>query len=451
MSDLITLGTDFSPHAARAAEVACAFAARERARVLLIHAREGTSGDEGRLRAEAERLSALTRDVAVEPRLEAGIPDEVLSALTGDDQAKMVVVGALGRRDPARWVLGSVAERTAETSRAPVLIVRDAAPLLAWLRGERRLRVVLGFDFSEASTEALAWINTLERLGPCDVVVGHVMWPPEEHKRPSGQKTGASFATSPDLETVLRSDVGRAVRKHVWRDTPQVRVKLVSGRRAPALAALAAEERADLLVIGSRHIHGQGRLWQEAISRGALFHATMSVACVPVGPRAKAPKAEAPVDQDEVSLARRLEAHPFLRGASGNVLHRLVSISREMVFERGASLFKEGGEAKTLFLVERGLVALEIDVIGRGQTQVESVREGDVVGLSWLFPPYRWHLDGKAIEPTSVLAVDAERLRTWMKEDPEIAEVMASRLVSRLYERLERMRMRELDLYRGGS
>lgn len=153
-------------------------------------------------------------------------------------------------------------------------------------------------------------------------------------------------------------------------------------------------------------------------------------------------------EQLAADIVKKLEAHPFLRGASVEVLRRLASITREVAFDRGAVLLAEGDDANTLFLLESGLVALEISVPGKGVTRVESLRGGDIVGLSWFLPPYRWQLDGKAVEPTRALAIDARLLREWMGADAEIGRAIAMRLVGQLYERLEHVRLQRLDLYR---
>ena len=147
-------------------------------------------------------------------------------------------------------------------------------------------------------------------------------------------------------------------------------------------------------------------------------------------------------------LARKLDAHPFLRGGPPDVLLRLASIAREESFAPGSGLLREGDEADALFLIESGLVALELNIPGKGPERLESLRGGDILGLSWLFPPYRWHLDARAIEPTSAIILDARRLREWMDGDPEIARALATRLVRQLYERLERVRLQRLDVYK---
>jgi CRP/FNR family cyclic AMP-dependent transcriptional regulator len=460
---VILCGTDFTPRAAEAAEVASAFSLRTGEPLLLVHSLEEIGADAAieNLRAESERLRALFPGLHIETQLETGIADEVLTGLArlftaawaqGDQSARLIVVSSLGRRAPARWVLGSVAERTAQASPVPVLVVRDKHPFVSWLRGEHRLRIVVGFDFSETSTPVLRWVGDLARIAPCDIIIGHVTWPPEERKRQGAHWAVGAHKRFPQLEVLLKSDLARRLREHPWKDgPPSLRIKLSSGRRAIALSELAAEEKADLLVVGSRQVHGPSRLWQESVSRGALYHAQMSAACVPtlaLPAHAKPPAPEPPVDEDDIDLVRKLEAHPFLRGVSGEVLRRIASISHEESFARGAVLLREGGEADTVFLLESGLVELELNVPGKGPARLESLRAGDILGLSWLFPPYRWHLDAKAVEPTSVLAIDARMLREWMKADAEIGQAVATCLVGQLYERLERVRMQRLDLYK---
>ncbi|HEY0839479.1 MAG TPA: universal stress protein, partial [Vulgatibacter sp.] len=431
--------------------------------LLLVHALEG-GGDEaaiGMLQAEAERLQALFPGLHVEPRLEAGFADEVLTDLARpfatawereEQSVRLIVVSSLGRRTPARWVLGSVAERTAQASPVPVLVVRDTNPFVSWLRGERHLRVVVGFDFSETSAPALRWASDLGGIGPCDILVGHVTPPPEGRRRRGASWAAGAHENFPEVEALLENDLGRALRGYAWIDgPPRLRVEFSSRPRAIALAGLAAEENADLLVVGSRQVHGPSRLWQESVSRGALYHARMSVACVPnlaLPGRARLPAPERSAGGDDIDLERKLEAHPFLRGVTGELLRRIASISRQEDFAQGAVLLREAGEADTVFLLETGLVALELNVPGKGPARLESLRSGDIVGLSWFFPPYRWHLDAIAVEPTSVLAIDARRLRVWMKEDVELGQALVTRFARQLYERLERVRMQRLDLYK---
>lgn len=110
----------------------------------------------------------------------------------------MLVVSSVGRRGLSRWLLGSVAERTAESSSVPTLVVRDAACFEAWARGERSLKIFVSTDFSASSDAALRWAAGLRQIGPCEIIAGYVDSPPEEAARLelSGQHVPLTFSIS---------------------------------------------------------------------------------------------------------------------------------------------------------------------------------------------------------------------------------------------------------------
>ncbi|MCC6750623.1 MAG: cyclic nucleotide-binding domain-containing protein [Deltaproteobacteria bacterium] len=140
--------------------------------------------------------------------------------------------------------------------------------------------------------------------------------------------------------------------------------------------------------------------------------------------------------------------HPFLHGLTEAQVESLKAQAQR--FEPGAFLTREGEEARTLYLLVHGRVSLELHVPGRGVTQVETIGAGDIIGLSWNFPPYRWHLDARASEPVEAFAIDAPHLRGRIEDDPEIFRVLTIRLMHLMYERIERLRMHRLDVYGAG-
>ncbi|MCP3164626.1 hypothetical protein [Myxococcus qinghaiensis] len=58
----------------------------------------------------------------------------------------------------------------------PFLVVREGAGLEAWARGQRALRVMLGVDRSRSFEVARDGVKALAKVGPLDVVGGHVFW-----------------------------------------------------------------------------------------------------------------------------------------------------------------------------------------------------------------------------------------------------------------------------------
>ena len=86
-----------------------------------------------------------------------------------------------------------------------------------------------------------------------------------------------------------------------------------------------------------------------------------------------------------------------------------------MRFEAGQYLFHEGESADQFYLLRHGRVALELRDPARGAVTLQTLREGEVFGLSWLVPPYRWTYDARAIDLVRAIAIDAACLRRKMR------------------------------------
>jgi CRP-like cAMP-binding protein len=92
-------------------------------------------------------------------------------------------------------------------------------------------------------------------------------------------------------------------------------------------------------------------------------------------------------------------------------------------------------------------VALEMSAPGRGTMTFQTLHEGDIVGVSWLLPPYRWRYDARAVELVRAIGMDAKCLRGKCDTDHDLGYEMMLRFVPVLVERLQSTRMQILDVY----
>lgn len=148
-------------------------------------------------------------------------------------------------------------------------------------------------------------------------------------------------------------------------------------------------------------------------------------------------------------LRRLLEEHQFLRGLSPAQTNVIVSCAKNLRFAQGEFLLREGQAADMFYLLRTGRVALEINVPGRGPTQMESLVAGDMLGVSWLVPPARVHFDARAVDAVVALAFDGACLRGKMDSDPALGYALTRRVLAETYKRLERVRLARVDVYRG--
>jgi CRP-like cAMP-binding protein len=147
-------------------------------------------------------------------------------------------------------------------------------------------------------------------------------------------------------------------------------------------------------------------------------------------------------------LHRVLEQHDFLQGLSTDQAHVLVSCVKNVRVGEGDFLLHEGQPAAVFYLLRTGRVALEVHVPGRGTLQMEHLGPNDMLGLSWLIPQHRAHLDARALEPTVALAFDGACLRGKMDVDPALGYALTLRILAETYRRLERVRLARVDVYK---
>jgi CRP/FNR family cyclic AMP-dependent transcriptional regulator len=147
------------------------------------------------------------------------------------------------------------------------------------------------------------------------------------------------------------------------------------------------------------------------------------------------------------NLARIIAEHPFCKELETYYLDLLTSCASKVRVEKDFYLFREGGEAHHFYLIREGKIALEISAPPRSALIVEALSEGEMLGWSWLVPPYRWRFGARAVEPACVIALDAKCLRGKCEKNPHLGYELLKRTVEIMGQRLEASRFRMLDLY----
>jgi nucleotide-binding universal stress UspA family protein len=289
----IVCGTDFSATATEAVDIAAALAKRLGAKLVLVHVDEflglapvdpqtfeaALSEKQSALEDEANRLRSLGTEVKAN-LLSGSAFDQLVTAAT-DANGRLIVVGAVGHGLAQRLLVGSVAERTAESSPISTLVVRPGGRLASWIRGEHALKILVGYDFSAASDAALGWVNKLGEIGTFQVTVLYSNWPPDEARR-LGYEGPLPLVTNPaDVQRKLERDLKKRVTKLLPRREVTVVVEPGWGTPEGYLFEMASRQKVDLIVVGTHQRHGLGRVLLGSVSRAVLHHTKVAVAVVP--------------------------------------------------------------------------------------------------------------------------------------------------------------------------
>ncbi|NVJ10489.1 universal stress protein [Myxococcus sp. AM001] len=346
----IVCATNFSDAARRASTLAAELARKAGTSLWLVHVLNPDSvrafgqallgSAEAVLSDETKRLEKL--GAKVEPVLLTGEPAVMLEAFCREQRASLVVASRDVDESPFGGEGGTV-DRMAQSLTVPLLVMRDPAPLEAWARGARPLKVLLGVDRSLPFEAARDWVLTLRKGGRVDVVGGRVYWPEEEARRLGLRQAMAYGEAPPELQQALERESAELLAPLADAGAPvRVRVEAGVGRIADHLVELAEQEQVDLMVVGTHHRRAMGRLW--SVSRHVLRLARMSVVCVPsqamtVGVDTPLPEyREVMVATDFSETGNRAVAHACALTSPGGTVHLVHATESKPSLEEEAQL-----------------------------------------------------------------------------------------------------------------
>lgn len=146
-------------------------------------------------------------------------------------------------------------------------------------------------------------------------------------------------------------------------------------------------------------------------------------------------------------LKHILSEHPFFKDLKEEYLDLVVGCASNVRFDAGKMIHHEGEEANQFYLIRTGKVSIQMLTPNKGPVIIETLDQGDILGWSWLVPPYTWHFDTKALELTRMIALDGKCLRTKCENDHNLGYELLKRFVDIIARRLESTRLQLLDIY----
>lgn len=144
-------------------------------------------------------------------------------------------------------------------------------------------------------------------------------------------------------------------------------------------------------------------------------------------------------------LNKLFDEHPFtkkLKPAHQTILATSAVIE---AYDIGHSIFRAGEDANNFYLIVTGEVALELHTPENRLRTLQFLRDGEVLGWSWLIAPYQWRFGARASKPTKLLVLDGKLLRITCEENPEFGYAILKQLALIIGKRLEITQMRLLS------
>jgi len=147
------------------------------------------------------------------------------------------------------------------------------------------------------------------------------------------------------------------------------------------------------------------------------------------------------------TLEHIIAEHPFCSSFAAEHCKLVAGCARNVRFEAGSYLARENDPADTFFLLRSGKVAIETSSPSGRPLVVGTLGAGDIVGASWLVPPYRWIFDARAAGPVRAIVLDATCMRAKCEADHDLGYAMMKQFVPTVVSRLQAARLQTLDMY----
>jgi CRP/FNR family transcriptional regulator, cyclic AMP receptor protein len=150
-------------------------------------------------------------------------------------------------------------------------------------------------------------------------------------------------------------------------------------------------------------------------------------------------------------MATRVELHPFLAGMNRTQLALLTDCAIAIRFKKEQTIFREGEPANRFYLLESGKVILESGAGLGDPVVIDTIGAGDLLGWSWMFPPYTWHFTARAVEPTEALFFYGTILREYCEKDHSLGYELLKRMTVVMNRRMQAARNKMLAVHQGSA
>jgi CRP-like cAMP-binding protein len=120
-------------------------------------------------------------------------------------------------------------------------------------------------------------------------------------------------------------------------------------------------------------------------------------------------------------------------------------------FKKGETILQEGDFANRFYLIESGKVVLQSVASFGEPVVIETIGAGDLLGWSWMFPPYVWQFTARAVEPTTAIFFYGTILREYCEKDHSLGYELFKRMSVVMMKRLQGARKQMLSSQAHGA
>jgi CRP-like cAMP-binding protein len=146
------------------------------------------------------------------------------------------------------------------------------------------------------------------------------------------------------------------------------------------------------------------------------------------------------------ALRASIAKHRFFRGLGADCISLLADCAMQTRFRQDVLIFAQGDVANRFYLIESGRVALEVEQQGEDAIRIQTLGPGDILGWSWLFPPYVWRFSARSLEATRAIFFYGTWLREQFEQHPGLGNELMNRTAEVVVGRLQATQMQLVEI-----
>ncbi len=145
------------------------------------------------------------------------------------------------------------------------------------------------------------------------------------------------------------------------------------------------------------------------------------------------------------SIEDYLPTHAFFSGLDDSFMKFLSNSATELKIKKGDVLFQQGEGADKFYLLRNGQISVQVPALMGPTLEIQTLGEDQMLGWSWLIPPYRWNFQARAAEDSNLLEFDGSAILARCEEDPKFGYELLKRFARLMSERLDAARQKMMD------
>lgn len=118
----------------------------------------------------------------------------------------------------------------------------------------------------------------------------------------------------------------------------------------------------------------------------------------------------------------------------------VVSCCETISLGQDEEIFHADGTADAFYLIVQGSVGLFNNYESGENVHVQSIEPRELLGWSWMVPPYEWEFTAIATSPAILMKFDAAKIRARCEQEPEFGFMVMRRICEQMLSRLHSMR-----------